>query len=210
MGFEVLDSQDWVGSGPLDRGPDAPMPAAVDIVQLDERSVNEPSRKQHSIGRGAAMVIVSLTVAAVLGGYVASRHQEERQQQAAEAAFAASAALSGLSVAKGNGRTAVNLTATVTNHGPRSITVITTPEGAAFGNRVSVVGSTSDVVSGASSQVRVHLHVDCDQPGEHTSDLTVRTADRREHQLPLGKNLGAMVLLQACRSPDGNSLRPRS
>ncbi len=210
MGYEVLDSQDWVGSGLLDRELDELLPAAGDIVQLDEPTTAEKSRGRRSAGRGAAMVIVSLTVGAVAGGFLVGRHQEEQQRLAAEAAFTASATIKDVSASVGAGWTAVNLTTTVTNQGPRPITVVTTPQGGAFGTRVSAVGGMPEIAPGGSSQVRMHLHVDCDQPDELTSDLRVRTADRREHRLTLGQNVGAMTLLAACRSSLGNALRPLS
>ena len=210
MGFEVLDSQDWVGSGLLDRDLDERLPAAGGIVQLDEPTVNEKARGRRSAGRGAAMLIVSLTMGTVAGGFLVGRHQEDRQRQAAEAAFTASATINAFSASGGTGWTAVNLTTTVTNHGLRPIAVVTTPQGGAFGTRVSVVGGVPEIAPGESSQVRMHLHVDCDQPDELTSDLRVRTADRREHRLTLGPNVGAMTLQAACRSSLGNSLRPRA
>ena len=102
----------------------------------------------------------------------------------------------------------MNLTATVSNQGPLPITVVTTPAGGVSGTRVSVVGSSPAVQPGASSQVRMHLHVACGRPGtEQTADLSARTADRREHLLPLAASDGAKRLLDACNANNGDLVR---
>lgn len=198
MGYEVLDPS---GHTPMsDDGP----PAGRDVVVLDDWAAPEPTVSSPpwpvlrgrvaatvraaltappTARRAVAVVVVSLAVGALGGAVLAARHLDQRRLAAARTELSVLASTTNFATVPNGEAGWGELTAQLTNFGPRPIAVVTRT--GQSGPTVVMESGSSTVGPRAQASVRLLLPVDCAEPFAERPTVPVRTEDGRRHEVPI-------------------------
>lgn len=153
------------------------------------------SRLHTSAAAPLLPIMVALVVGALLGGFVTGQRAAAQARAARLSALAVVAQVEASTIGERGGTLQADLTARITNAGPAPVELVTDPAGS-LPNRlrplvVTSIDGHSRLVSGQNSRVRLQVTLACGVRAMPDLALTVRTADRRQHLVPLQSSSGS-------------------
>ena len=196
----MLDSGGPASSAPPGSSPsppDTPLGPTTDVVNLDpptagddEPPLAQPTgRPRRSTRRPAAVALAALVVGALLGGLLTSRQtslatRAERESTLAVAAQATEVSRFPLPIGAG-----AELLVTVQNLGPAPVSVVdstsSSPGARVRRALVTMIEAAPSIDPGGSARVEIRVPIDCRPRRVITARLPVRTADGKEHSVPV-------------------------
>ena len=196
MGYEVMDAKGTLGST-VTRGSVPP----GEVVELGPYAggtapaATPPAAWGRALARARTVrpavllaLVVALVVGALAGGFVTGqRKAASAAQDGQRSRLSVVAQIEASSASRENATVRIDVTARVTNLGPESVELVSSPQAVLSDRSGELMAEQTGekLLPGADASVQLRLVQPCGAPARRGLSVRVRTSDGRTHEVPL-------------------------